>query len=105
MIDSPPFINITYKDNIEDIYIVTKYSLFHLLYGSIIALVFGTSNNVLFFSIILHLFFEYIENTQFGIWFFNRHTIWKHYTGDSLLNTIFDIISGIIGFLLIKYCI
>jgi hypothetical protein len=94
------YMNISYEDNLEDEYMITKYTIFHILYGSLFA-IYSTSYTCLMVSIILHVIFEVFENTEYGIWIFRRNTIWKNYSGDSLSNSLSDIIAGLFGFMII----
>lgn len=88
------FIKISKQDNLENKYLITKYSIGHFLLG-IIWRIFSKNEKLFLF---LHSLFEIIENTPFGLEFFQRNTVWTEYTGDSLGNSIFDIIFGQLGF-------
>ena len=78
-----------------------NYSLLHIASG-IIIYYWG----VLFWNwFIIHLLYEYFENTTYGIWFINNLTFWpggrKGY--DSITNMIGDQFYGLFGWLLAYY--
>ena len=55
--------------------------------------------------ILLHILFEFGENTQLGMKLINRMSIWPggKPTADSLLNSFGDILSSILGWLSVYY--
>ncbi len=74
-----------------------KFSLLHFATG-IIAYYWGLSFLMWF---ILHLIFEYLENTVYGMKLINKITLWpgeKDYT-DSVLNSIGDQFYALLGWL------
>ena len=106
------------KENREQTAVVTKYSFVHLLFGFLWYWIFSIikkkelktvpkrdkkqrEKKLLLKSFLLmfgvHLIFEYIENSKFGINFF-RQFGWRKYGGDHILNQIGDHIFAIIGF-------
>lgn len=79
---------------------IDQYSLLHFAVG-IICYFFGFS--FINFNI-LHIIFEYIENTEFGMIIINTYfkDIWPggKFKADSLLNSTGDIIFGAMGWIL-----
>lgn len=83
--------------------IIDQYSILHLAVG-IVAYFWGISIKK---WIIIHIVFEYIENTAYGIVGINTYLkgIWpggKQYS-DSLINIISDNVFAIIGWILAYY--
>lgn len=74
------------------------YSLLHFFVGGI----FYYWNISFYTSIILHIVFEIVENTQYGIYFINEYIkLWpggKPFS-DSLINSIGDTFFFILGYL------
>lgn len=85
-------------------YIFDQYSLLHLCVG----VIFYFWNFSLYSSIIIHIIFEVIENTTFGMFMINKFIIekgWFSYPGekhyaDSVMNIMGDNISFLFGWLL-----
>ena len=81
--------------------IFDQYSLLHFAVG----IIFYFFNISFKWWTILHILFEYSENTTFGMNIINKYlTFWpgnKNYA-DSLLNNIGDIIVGSIGWLIAR---
>lgn len=99
------FINITDKEFQEHKFYITKYTFVHFLAGIVWYLIFRNFlNTQLNFSLLLlvHVLFELIENSKFGIKYF-RQSGWKYYTGDSFMNSFFDTIFSMSGFVLAEY--
>ena len=83
------------------IFLFDQYSLLHMATG-IIAYFWGIK---LKYYILLHIAYEYLENTQLGMSWINQVTFFpggKNYP-DSLINSSGDIISGILGWLIAKW--
>lgn len=81
---------------------IDKYSLLHFAVG-IIAYFW---NIPLSTTIVLHILYEIIENTQFGMHFISNYIkIWPggKTFADTKINSIGDIISTVIGWLFAKY--
>lgn len=84
------------------VYFFDQYSLLHFAVG-VIFYFWDFSATTTF---LIHTVFEYLENTDIGIYFINKYlTIWpggKPYA-DSLLNSIGDTFFTMLGFYLAKY--
>lgn len=79
-------------------YIFDKFSLLHFSVG----IVWNYYNLNLVSLIVLHLLFEYIENTKYGMSFINNYfTLWpggkSH--ADSLINSLSDTVFSILGWI------
>ena len=77
---------------------IDKYSLLHFAVG----IIFRFFNINFILSILIHILFEYIENTKHGIHFINKYLTWwpggKDYS-DSLLNSTGDTFFFALGWL------
>ena len=93
----------------EDTHAITKYTLAHLLLGTIwryihILLVGdGYINESVIIMTVFHIAFEIFENTDYGMKLFQRVPEWKDYRGDSLANSFFDVVAGIVGFFIADF--
>jgi hypothetical protein len=77
-------------------YLFDQYSLLHFAVG-VVMYFWGIS---LYTWNMIHIFYEFIENTQIGINFIDQYITWwpggkKH--SDTIVNNVGDIISGAIG--------
>ena len=79
-----------------------EYSLLHFATG-VIVYYWGMSLTT---WIIIHILFEYLENTQLGIKIINKVTLWPGGKDkpDSLINRIGDIFYGILGWMVANLC-
>jgi hypothetical protein len=80
-----------------------KYSLLHFATG-VVVYYWGISITA---WIILHIIFEYAENTPIGIKIINNITLWPGGKDkpDTLLNRTGDIVYGVLGWMFAKlYC-
>lgn len=85
---------------------VSFYTLLHLFFGFL----WGYFSGSLLSLVIIHTVFEIFENSIWGVRFFQNisdvfqslvaRPPWVSYSGDSLSNSIFDLIAAIIGWLI-----
>ena len=79
-----------------------QYSLLHLS-GGVVAYFWGVP---LKYWVLVHTSFELLENTKYGMKFINKYfKLWpggKPYS-DSLINSLGDLVSAIVGWLLAYY--
>jgi hypothetical protein len=79
-----------------------KYSLLHFATG-VVVYYWGMSLTA---WIIIHIIYEYVENTQLGIKIINKITLWPGGKDkpDMLINRIGDIFYGLLGWAVANLC-
>ena len=79
------------------VYFTDQFSLLHFATGVIVY--YWDLSIINWF--IIHALYEYLENTEFGIWFINNLTVWPggRKGKDSLINMIGDQFYGLLGWL------
>jgi len=73
--------------------LITIYSVFHFLFGFFMAI----SKVDPYTVTVLHVGFELFENSSAGIQFF-RQFGFRGYGGDHVLNSVADVLFGIVGY-------
>lgn len=85
------------------LYLLDQYSLLHFCSGIIVYFT-GIRLDVFIF---LHFIFEYLENTYYGMDAINTYLIWfwpgRKNRPDSLINSISDIVFGVLGWKFAEY--
>lgn len=95
------------SDNSQQI--ADPYSFSHFQHGLIFFLIlkwiFPKMSFVwsLFISILVEVAWEVMENTEVLIQRYRENTGSTDYTGDSILNSVFDVVFCVLGFVLVKY--
>lgn len=85
-------------------YLIDQYTLLHFAVG-VIAYYWNVS---IWLIVILHILFEYSENTETGMWLINKYiTIWPggKPSADTFINSLGDTIATVFGWYFAKLII